>query len=93
VVLLQLEQLSVEKNKLYREKIDLENQLEAEQEYIMNKLQKQVLVNMFDEPPAQLVTVRVLQVEKLGSEKKSLQQEKSDLKRQVRAHDAPAHAR
>ena len=27
---------------MHREKVDLENQLEAEQEYIMNKLHKQV---------------------------------------------------
>jgi hypothetical protein len=39
---LQLDSLNMEKNKLHREKVDLENQLEAEQEYIMNKLQKQV---------------------------------------------------
>ena len=38
----------MEKNKLYREKIDLENQLEAEQEYIMNKLQKQVLMRTIE---------------------------------------------
>lgn len=39
---MQLEHLNAEKNKLTKEKIDLENVLEAEQEYIVNKLQKQV---------------------------------------------------
>jgi len=38
----QLEQLKSEKSKLHSEKIALENHLEAEQEFIMNKLQKQV---------------------------------------------------
>ncbi len=37
-----MEQLKSEKAKLYSEKIALENHLEAEQEFIMNKLQKQV---------------------------------------------------
>ena len=39
---MQLEQLKSEKSKMYSEKIALENHLEAEQEFIMNKLQKQV---------------------------------------------------
>ena len=38
----QLSELSSEKRKLHLEKIDLENQLEAEQEYVVNKLQKRV---------------------------------------------------
>jgi hypothetical protein len=38
----QLEQLAADKASLHRDKVDLENQLEAEQEYIMNKLTKQV---------------------------------------------------
>lgn len=42
VALLQLAELSNEKKKLHHEKIDLENQLEAEAEYIVNKLQKRV---------------------------------------------------
>ena len=38
----QLDELKQQQVKLNREKVDLENQLEAEQEYIVNKLQKQV---------------------------------------------------
>ena len=41
-LLLQLEALNNDKARMHREKVDLENQLEAEQEYIMNKLHKQV---------------------------------------------------
>ena len=39
---MQLVELTSEKKKLHHEKIDLENQLEAEAEYIVNKLQKRV---------------------------------------------------
>lgn len=39
---LQLDELKEQQLRLNREKVDLENQLEAEQEYIVNKLQKQV---------------------------------------------------
>ncbi len=42
----QLEQLKSEKAKLYSEKIALENHLEAEQEFIMNKLNKQVCMRI-----------------------------------------------
>jgi hypothetical protein len=38
----QLEELKQQQLRLNQEKVDLENQLEAEQEYIVNKLQKQV---------------------------------------------------
>lgn len=38
----QLTELNLERNKMTREKVNLENQLEAEQEYILNKLHKQV---------------------------------------------------
>ncbi len=37
----------MEKSKLHTEKIELENHLEAEQEFIMNKLQKQVCGRLF----------------------------------------------
>jgi len=37
-----LEELKQQQQRLNQEKVDLENQLEAEQEYIVNKLQKQV---------------------------------------------------
>ena len=39
---LQLTELNLERNKMNMEKVNLENQLEAEQEYILNKLHKQV---------------------------------------------------
>lgn len=39
---MQLTELNLERNKMTREKVNLENQLEAEQEYILNKLHKQV---------------------------------------------------
>lgn len=39
---LQLTELNLERNKMTKEKVNLENQLEAEQEYILNKLHKQV---------------------------------------------------
>ena len=42
VHMVQLVELSMEKHKLNLEKVQLENQLEAEQEYIVHKLQKQV---------------------------------------------------
>ena len=42
VHVVQLLELSMEKHKLNLEKVQLENQLEAEQEYIVHKLQKQV---------------------------------------------------
>ena len=42
VHVVQLVELSMEKHKLNLEKVQLENQLEAEQEYIVHKLQKQV---------------------------------------------------
>ena len=38
----QLTELNLERNKMTKEKVNLENQLEAEQEYILNKLHKQV---------------------------------------------------
>ena len=41
-MLLQLTELNLERNKMTKEKVNLENQLEAEQEYILNKLHKQV---------------------------------------------------
>lgn len=40
---LQLTELNLERNKMNTEKVNLENQLEAEQEYILNKLHKQVI--------------------------------------------------
>ena len=40
----QLTELNLERNKMNTEKVNLENQLEAEQEYILNKLHKQVTV-------------------------------------------------
>ena len=42
MLLLQLTELNLERNKMNTEKVNLENQLEAEQEYILNKLHKQV---------------------------------------------------
>lgn len=39
---MQLTELNLERNKMNTEKVNLENQLEAEQEYILNKLHKQV---------------------------------------------------
>ena len=39
----QLEELRLEQVKMSREKEAIENQLEAEQEYIVNKLQKQAM--------------------------------------------------
>lgn len=39
---MQLRELNLERNKMNTEKVNLENQLEAEQEYILNKLHKQV---------------------------------------------------
>ena len=39
---MQLTELNIERNKMITEKVNLENQLEAEQEYILNKLHKQV---------------------------------------------------
>ena len=41
---LQLTELNLERNKMNTEKVNLENQLEAEQEYILNKLHKQVTI-------------------------------------------------
>ena len=41
-LLMQLTELNLERNKMNTEKVNLENQLEAEQEYILNKLHKQV---------------------------------------------------
>ena len=41
-VSVQLTELNLERNKMTKEKVNLENQLEAEQEYILNKLHKQV---------------------------------------------------
>ena len=41
-VTLQLTELNHERSKMTKEKVNLENQLEAEQEYILNKLHKQV---------------------------------------------------
>ena len=38
----QLEELKQQQAALNKEKVDLENQLEAEQEYVVNKLQKQL---------------------------------------------------
>lgn len=64
IILLQLEELKQQQATLNKEKVDLENQLEAEQEYIVNKLQKQL--------------------EGLGKEKIHLQQEKAELRRQVK---------
>ena len=61
--LLQLEELKSQQATLNKEKVDLENQLEAEQEYIVNKLQKQL--------------------ESLAKEKLHLQQERTELRRQV----------
>lgn len=40
----QLTELNLERNKMNTEKVNLENQLEAEQEYILNKLHKQVTI-------------------------------------------------
>lgn len=42
---LQLTELNLERNKMNTEKVNLENQLEAEQEYILNKLHKQVITH------------------------------------------------
>lgn len=42
----QLTELNLERNKMNTEKVNLENQLEAEQEYILNKLHKQVCVSI-----------------------------------------------
>ena len=42
MAVMQLDELRLHQTRLNREKVDLENQLEAEQEYIVNKLQKQV---------------------------------------------------
>ena len=42
---LQLTELNLERNKMNTEKVNLENQLEAEQEYILNKLHKQVIMH------------------------------------------------
>ena len=39
---MQLTELNHERSKMTKEKVNLENQLEAEQEYILNKLHKQV---------------------------------------------------
>ena len=61
---MQLEELKQQQAALNKEKVDLENQLEAEQEYVVNKLQKQL--------------------DSLGKEKSHLQQEKLELRRQVR---------
>ena len=41
---MQMQQLGIDKSRLAAEKAELENQLEAEQEYIMHKLNRQVLI-------------------------------------------------
>ena len=45
---MQLRELNLERNKMNTEKVNLENQLEAEQEYILNKLHKQVKLYPWD---------------------------------------------
>ena len=40
--LMQLEELKAQQSKLAREKVDLENELEQEQEYIVNRLAKEI---------------------------------------------------
>mmetsp|Transcript_14545 Transcript_14545/g.31670 ORF Transcript_14545/g.31670 Transcript_14545/m.31670 type:complete len:245 (-) Transcript_14545:810-1544(-) len=79
----QLDQLRSERNKLHAEKIELENQLEAEQEFIMNKLQKQLeklgaekkgLQRETSELQLQIKTLAQC-VERLNLEKVKLEQE------------------
>ena len=41
----QLKELGTERNKLQMEKAEMENQLEAESEYIVNRLQTQVVTS------------------------------------------------
>ena len=66
---------------LNKEKVDLENQLEAEQEYIVNKLQKQVRPSLSRHVPQLLF----FQLEHLNNEKKKLTHEKVDLENQLEA--------
>ena len=54
---LQLTELNLERNKMNTEKVNLENQLEAEQEYILNKLHKQVAIPCVHVPEFVIATV------------------------------------
>lgn len=82
------ETLPAERERLIREKIELERQLEAEQEYIVNKLQKQTagLAREKDALRADREELR-RQVERLLSDKIRLRQEKAQLENTMEAEE------
>ena len=82
------ETLSAERERLIREKVELERQLEAEQEYIVNKLQKQTagLAREKDALRAEREELR-RQVERLLSDKIRLHQEKVQLENTMEAEE------
>lgn len=82
------ETLPAERERLIREKIELERQLEAEQEYIVNKLQKQTagLAREKDALRAEREELR-RQVERLLSDKIRLRQEKAQLENTMEAEE------
>ena len=68
---MKMDSLQSEKGKLHREKVELEKQLEVEQEYIVNRLQKRV-------------DSLALEKERLNQEKVMLKREVNDLKAERR---------
>ena len=76
----QVDELKEQSRQLAKQKVDLENQLEAEQEYIVNKLSKQV-EDLKKEKGC-------LQEERRGlaKERDSLNEENASLRRHVSLH-------